>query len=697
MTRRPLGAIFLAIAILQLVPVWAVRYLPTVDGPSHVYNAFVLRELVTGHSPTLAKTFRIDWRPQPNWIGTAAMALLMTVVSPVVAEKLFVSAIVLLFALAMWLYAGAVDRARSMNALLALPFTYNWLLQAGFYNFSMGVALAFLAIAVWWRRRAIVPVALLLVVCYFAHPMALVFACGAIGLIWLATTRKWRELLVFVPVAPLVVWYVRQPVTTSSNGERDSIRELATMLFGARIAWTFDRAQMVFGAAVVALIVALMIKTALSGAPAPPPARVFLWLTLILLIAYAATPANAAGGSFLRERLTLFLYLTPIAWISETKTRLHRILCIAIVANVAYLTICYWRVEPVIERFVRVADAAERDSTIVAIINRHLPSGANVSVLMHAIDYAAAERRLADVNNYEADSGLFPIGFRNPSPMVDLQTIDAAMWSLAVDYVYAYHLDGDTAIARALRRWYRPIRIEGDAWLSRRAQPRPSSDEEVVLLPLAGTTQELHGPIGLRFRIDQTMRNRGPAPVHVVTSACGLTPSCAFDLDAGKSVALAGEPDKPPFILVSAPRGQVEQLEFSTIVRRTDDPSALPPLSIPAIPQSEFAQRRITLPDVPTNAPMNLRVWFFGRPVPAHFRVRAIASRSGTPIGEKTYDLWPIGYATTTALDHDFKYDGEPATFIIEPAERVPGDVRMWAFITTTDYRNGRTTVSLPR
>jgi hypothetical protein len=295
----------------------------------------------------------------------------------VVAEKLFVSAIVLLFALAMWLYAGAVDRARSMNALLALPFTYNWLLQAGFYNFSIGVALAFLDIALWWRRRAIVPVALLLVVCYFAHPMAMLFACGAIGLIWIATTRKWRELLVFVPVAPLLIWYARQPVTTSSNGGRESIGELAKMLFGARIAWTFDRAQMVFGACVVALIVLSMIlKPFVLGRD---PENIFLLLTVILLVAYIASPANAAGGSFLRERLTLFIYLTPIAWLGQARAPvLHWILCMAIVINIAYLTICYWRVEPVIEQFVRVADAAERDSTIVAIINRHLPRGANI-------------------------------------------------------------------------------------------------------------------------------------------------------------------------------------------------------------------------------------------------------------------------------------------------------------------------------
>ena len=90
MTQRHHTTIFIAIVILQLVPIWSVHYLPTVDGPSHVYNAWVLHELVSGRSAFLSQTFRVNWSPQPNWIGSAVMALLMTIVPPTIAEKIFV-------------------------------------------------------------------------------------------------------------------------------------------------------------------------------------------------------------------------------------------------------------------------------------------------------------------------------------------------------------------------------------------------------------------------------------------------------------------------------------------------------------------------------------------------------------------------------------------------------------------------------
>src|SRR4051794_29608435 len=114
--------LFLALALLQLVPIWSVHYLPTCDGPSHVYNAWIFHELVSGHRGVIADYFAIDWHPHPNWIATAFMGVLMFVVPPLVAEKIFVTVIVLLFALAMWMYADS-----AMSAMLALLFTFNWL------------------------------------------------------------------------------------------------------------------------------------------------------------------------------------------------------------------------------------------------------------------------------------------------------------------------------------------------------------------------------------------------------------------------------------------------------------------------------------------------------------------------------------------------------------------------------------------
>ena len=70
---RWLPRLYIAVAIVTVVPIWCVQYLPTGDGPSHVYNAWILHELLRGTHGPVAEWFRIDWRPHPNWIGHAAI------------------------------------------------------------------------------------------------------------------------------------------------------------------------------------------------------------------------------------------------------------------------------------------------------------------------------------------------------------------------------------------------------------------------------------------------------------------------------------------------------------------------------------------------------------------------------------------------------------------------------------------------
>jgi type IV secretory pathway VirB2 component (pilin) len=702
--RRWMAPLFLALAILQLAPVWAVRYLPTVDGPSHVYNSWIFRELMMHRGGLIARYFQIDWRPHPNWIGTAVMAVLMTVVPPIIAEKLFVSAIVLLFALAVWMYAGLLDERARVYAFLALPFTYNWLLQAGFYNFSLGVALCFITIAAWWRRK-FAAVAALLVLCYFAHPMAVGIAIAAIGLMWLMTSRDWRQLLAVVPVAPLLFWYARQQAAPVIGSKESTASQLFTTLAGARIAYTFDRWQMIPGTALVIVIAALIVVT-LIRRRLERPAMPLAILTALLFLGYFLTPDNAAGGLFLRERLSLFIYLAPLAWISADfpeswRARFVAVMAALVVLNIGYLTVEYWQTAHPIGSYIRAFDRARPDSTFLAVVNANLPAGGSVSTLTHAADYAAIERRLVDVNNYEPDTGYFPTAFRRglsrSNVIINPRESNAGTWSEHVDYVVTYALPGDDPVARGMRRYYHPIRVSDAAWLSERSGPGSPEHETMILLPIAGTTSETGAPTGIRLRVDQTMRNGGATPVRVVVSSCALTPTCDFDLGPGRSVALAGEPGKPQYIVVEVAQGSAKQLEFSTIVRRTDDPAAWTPLSVPAVNESEFVRGRVVIPDVPTDAGMNLRVWFFGRVIPPHFRVRAV-SPTGRPLGEKVYALWPMGYATNGSLRDDFpSLHGDPATFIIEPAGPTPDDIRIWALITTTDYRAGKTTLSLPR
>src|SRR5258708_25803532 len=83
-----LRRLYLALAIVSLAPIWSAHYLPTADGPSHVYNSWVLRELVLGHRGVVAERDALYWRPHPNWRGHVVLALLIPVFPPLIAKKM---------------------------------------------------------------------------------------------------------------------------------------------------------------------------------------------------------------------------------------------------------------------------------------------------------------------------------------------------------------------------------------------------------------------------------------------------------------------------------------------------------------------------------------------------------------------------------------------------------------------------------
>src|SRR5258708_20715187 len=86
---NPQNAIFFGLLILYLVPIWCFHYFPSADGPAHVANAHIMRELIRPSGAIFREYY--DWNPlpQPNWSGHLLLAAFMIFTSPLVAEKVF--------------------------------------------------------------------------------------------------------------------------------------------------------------------------------------------------------------------------------------------------------------------------------------------------------------------------------------------------------------------------------------------------------------------------------------------------------------------------------------------------------------------------------------------------------------------------------------------------------------------------------
>ena len=458
-----LRRLYFGLALVALLPIWSATYLPTSDGPSHVYNSWLLHELVRGSHGPVAEWYAVDWRPHPNWIGHVVLALLMTVVPPVVAEKLLVSGIILLFLFAMWRYAGAADEGGRMFAFLAFPFAYNLMLQMGFYNFCISAALYFLLLAVWWARRdrpdvrTILIIAALLLLCYFSHPMSTILAIGSIGVLWLGTlpgralTVHARHLIALLPVLPLLAWFFSvqgatlAPAKVSAFGRFSYIRSMWVLL-------TFDELQAKLGSALFFVISALIVITLIRKRWRWSEGDAFLLVTFALVAVYARTPAASSGGTMVMERMALFVVLSPLVWIAPRLPRRFEIAVVILFSIVSllytgYLARRYRGLSRRVTELVRSADAIGEGTTFVPLVRDVHVHGAYVPVLMHAIDYAAVEKHAVSIANYEAAAGYFPIRFRPGVTPLDTNAVGAAVgetdltpYLARVPYVFLWHV-----------------------------------------------------------------------------------------------------------------------------------------------------------------------------------------------------------------------------------------------------------------
>jgi hypothetical protein len=458
---------------VALAPIWSASYLPTSDGPSHLYNSWVLNQLVRGSHGPVADWFAIDWRPLPNWIGDAVMALLMIVVPPLIAEKILVSGIVLLFLYAIWRFAGAVDEERRGFAFLAFPFAYNLLLQQGFYNFCISAALYFLVLAVWWKRRdtpdgrTIAIVAGLLLLCYFSHPMSTILAIGSIGILWLATlpgrppATHARHLIALLPVLPLLAWFFRVQGVSLARAPV-SAAGLFSYIMRMWVLLTFDEFQAKLGFALFIALAALIIVTLIRRRWRWSEGDAFILVTLALVLIYARTPATSSGGTMLMERMALFVVLSPIVWLAPRFPRRAMIAFVILfslvsVAYTGYLVRRYRGLSRRVTEMVRSADAIGNDTAFVPLIRDVRPRGSFVAVQMHAIDYAAIEKGSVDIANYEAAAGYFPIRFRPGNAPPDVNTagpkvneLDLAPYLARVPYVFLWHVPDDAPVMSQL-------------------------------------------------------------------------------------------------------------------------------------------------------------------------------------------------------------------------------------------------------
>jgi hypothetical protein len=496
--------VFYVLVVLHILPIWLFKYIPTQDGPSHVYNSFVLKEYHNPDYSVLEQHYTVDVRPFSNWLSHVTMAMLMFIVSPLIAEKLLLTGYVILFAFAIQYFLGAVNRRKTLLSIVGLLFVYNRLLHWGFYNFCFSVPLYLIAIAYWWRHkdvldvRRIVVLNLIVIATYFCHLGSVVLAVASIFFLSIVTCHRdiiRKRLLTFVYLIPSYVlpiyflagnaWHssgepvrtvLTEPVNAAGIGKWaiSGLKYLVT----CQSVVSFSPTQLWIGKMLMFLFFLLAGYTLLEAIRKKELLRClrhpFFLLFLILCVGFSITPETLLGA--VRFRLAMYPSLVLLAWLSQDWSRAHhrfekawqnslRVVVVLLVAVNLCLTIHYYkRLNVDIAEFTSGVDVVEPNKTILPLSFDHIGDAYRIWTFVHTSAYYALSQPGVDLGNYEAVLGWFPVNFRKELCRPSLGTIeegphnlDVARYVDVVDYIVTWCMPTNSDVADRIDQYYEMI------------------------------------------------------------------------------------------------------------------------------------------------------------------------------------------------------------------------------------------------
>lgn len=412
-----------------LHPVLSSWFFHTVDGPSHLYNAGALGDLLFGDADALP--WELNPIPVPNWTGHALMAVLLTFLDPLGALKVVHVLCLACLPLAMRLLASTRSGIPWTTHLI-LPFTLNAVFMLGYFNFALALPMVLLVMWYWAKAErgthgpwACLVLALLLVLLYFTHLLPFLFALA--WLVWqLIAARLFRKAsvdstrtpawmngplpwLAMVPSLLLYVWFL---VATHEGGWADadvSDRWAHWM----RPFLMSDRAmeRWAYAGACICIALALFAGRRWSDLLAGLRRRVVSVIFLVAMLGlFLVAPDQLGRGSDVLIRLSILLHVLVIALLPTWRRSPWG----GVVLSLASIGVVLMQMD-LRDDDRRFQEERSRACTEMA---RMVPSGSSVVVYpvnwwdAHLPKIGLAGRDITLLSNYEMMNPHFPLRWR---------------------------------------------------------------------------------------------------------------------------------------------------------------------------------------------------------------------------------------------------------------------------------------------
>lgn len=431
---------FTAFLILGLLPLFGGKFFITLDGPAHMYNALMIKELLYSPNTFAADYMQFTGHPVPNWTGHFTLAALTSIVPFYLAEKILVAAYLILFPVG---FRMLIQKAAPQNTFLsffAFPLSWSFTLFLGFYNFLIAwIPFTFCLVALIAAfenpddRKKWLLIGFLALLTYFSH----LFVFAALGLsamvLFFIQNRTFhlQYLLktavalftAFILPAALSFYHI---VTGPESGDAvyKSAGELTKSIIQLKPLIALNESkegiwyQILFALLVLLLITGVIFtlkrkKENRETASLKTNPFTWLWaiLTILFFIGIYTLPDSNGNAGFFSVRLMLFFFLFGIPAMSGFHyPKRIKYVVIPVILTVQIATGVYYTKAGLInneaaQECFEAGKLIEHEKTVLEL--NYSPHW----LYLHFSHYAGFKNSPVFLTNYEASLSYFPLTF----------------------------------------------------------------------------------------------------------------------------------------------------------------------------------------------------------------------------------------------------------------------------------------------
>ena len=438
---RIILAVFLLVSMMQL---WVTKYVPSLDGPQHIYNANVLKQLLIGDD-LFREFFRINPVIVGYWSGHFALGFFKLFLPAWLAEKVFLTGYVLgMFFAFRYLIRSITGSKEHLLVYLIFPFIFHNYLLLGYYTFCIAAIFFFWAFGYWirhqgnfgWKEMGIFGALTLgvflshgLVFLFFGAAFLIYFLLTSLHARWAEKSLSWRELLnrvwkLALAVAPAVIlWaiYIRSVMDINSTVTEAAYSATELVKYLLRIRQLVGFNHEVESPPYIALFITMTILLLTIGgmffyrmyknegklADLFSPVNAWIFVIALFMIAYFSLPDRISAGS-LTNRFGVYFFLSLIIFLAIVK--IPKFLQVLALGSLLVVTI--------MARYnhQHFLHSLNKDIKDIQTMTEHMEDGSTVVSINTSFNwihthfqlYAADTKKLVHLNNPQC-AGQFPI------------------------------------------------------------------------------------------------------------------------------------------------------------------------------------------------------------------------------------------------------------------------------------------------